>query len=82
MTQANLDQWRALASKELKGADPDSLNWETLEGIAKHNGPVARPAHWALEAYDARHPLDLGSHASAEAQVAAVADDVDRKTHV
>ena len=33
MTQANLDQWRALASKELKGADPDSLNWETLEGI-------------------------------------------------
>ncbi|WP_273502558.1 methylmalonyl-CoA mutase family protein, partial [Paracoccus sphaerophysae] len=33
MTQANLDQWRALASKELKGADPDSLNWDTLEGI-------------------------------------------------
>ncbi|SEH57830.1 methylmalonyl-CoA mutase [Paracoccus alkenifer] len=29
-----LDQWRALASKELKGADPDSLNWDTLEGIA------------------------------------------------
>ncbi|HMM08589.1 MAG TPA: methylmalonyl-CoA mutase [Paracoccus solventivorans] len=28
-----LDQWRALASKELKGADPDSLNWDTLEGI-------------------------------------------------
>ncbi|MDO5369740.1 methylmalonyl-CoA mutase [Paracoccus sp. (in: a-proteobacteria)] len=29
----DLDQWRALASKELKGADPDSLNWDTLEGI-------------------------------------------------
>ena len=28
-----LDQWRTLASKELKGADPDSLNWDTLEGI-------------------------------------------------
>ena len=29
----DLDQWRVLASKELKGADPDTLNWETLEGI-------------------------------------------------
>ena len=29
----DLDQWRALASKELKGADPDTLNWDTLEGI-------------------------------------------------
>ncbi len=36
MTDAkpDLDQWRALASKELKGRDPDSLNWDTLEGIA------------------------------------------------
>ena len=33
MTKANLDQWRALASKELRGADPDSLAWDTLEGI-------------------------------------------------
>ncbi|MBB1498198.1 methylmalonyl-CoA mutase [Paracoccus sp. MC1862] len=29
----DLDQWRAMASKELKGADPDTLNWDTLEGI-------------------------------------------------
>ena len=29
-----LNQWRALASKEMKGADPDSLIWNTLEGIA------------------------------------------------
>ncbi|MDS9468438.1 methylmalonyl-CoA mutase [Paracoccus sp. MBLB3053] len=28
-----LDDWRKLASKELKGAEPDSLNWHTLEGI-------------------------------------------------
>ncbi|HRO14522.1 MAG TPA: methylmalonyl-CoA mutase, partial [Paracoccus sp. (in: a-proteobacteria)] len=28
-----LDQWRALATKELKGADPDTLDWDTLEGI-------------------------------------------------
>ena len=33
MTKPTLDQWRALASKELKGADPDSLDWQTLEGI-------------------------------------------------
>ncbi len=26
--------WKALAAKELKGTDPDSLNWATLEGIA------------------------------------------------
>ena len=28
-----LDTWRALAAKELKGRDPASLNWQTLEGI-------------------------------------------------
>ncbi|MFT4151526.1 MAG: methylmalonyl-CoA mutase [Paracoccaceae bacterium] len=29
----NLDAWRAAATKELKGADPETLNWQTLEGI-------------------------------------------------
>ncbi len=28
------DEWRALAARELKGADPDTLTWETPEGIA------------------------------------------------
>ncbi|NKX43472.1 methylmalonyl-CoA mutase [Roseicyclus persicicus] len=28
-----LDAWRKLAAKELGGQDPDSLTWETLEGI-------------------------------------------------
>ena len=28
-----LEAWRKLAEKELRGTDPDSLNWETLEGI-------------------------------------------------
>ncbi len=32
MTDA-LKTWRALAEKELKGRDPDTLTWETLEGI-------------------------------------------------
>jgi methylmalonyl-CoA mutase len=30
----DLSKWRALAAKELKGADPESLTWNTLEGIA------------------------------------------------
>jgi methylmalonyl-CoA mutase len=30
----DLSKWRELAAKELKGADPDSLTWNTLEGIA------------------------------------------------
>ena len=29
-----LDTWRKLAEKELKGKSPDSLTWQTLEGIA------------------------------------------------
>ena len=33
MSKPNLAEWRALATKELKGADPDTLNRETLEGI-------------------------------------------------
>jgi methylmalonyl-CoA mutase len=30
----DLAAWRALAAKELRGRDPDSLTWDTLEGIA------------------------------------------------
>jgi dGTPase len=52
-----------------------NLSWEMLEGLAKHNGPVVAPG-WALAATDADYPLDLASHASLEAQVAAVADDI------
>jgi len=33
MTDTPLGDWRALAQKELRGHDPDSLTWETLEGI-------------------------------------------------
>ncbi len=31
---ADLDAWRQLAAKELKGRDPETLAWDTLEGIA------------------------------------------------
>ncbi|WP_338332296.1 deoxyguanosinetriphosphate triphosphohydrolase [Acetobacter sp. LMG 32666] len=52
-----------------------NLTWETLEGLAKHNGPVRRPSARLAEV-DALFPLDLGGYASAEAQVAALADDI------
>jgi dGTPase len=57
-----------------------NLTWETLEGLAKHNGPVAAPG-WALAEADAAFPLELGTHASLEAQVAAVADDIAYDNH-
>ena len=57
-----------------------NLSWETLEGLAKHNGPVRRPG-WALAAADAQMPLALGSWSSLEAQVAALADDIAYDNH-
>ena len=63
------------------GFDGLNLTWETLEGIAKHNGPVAEPAHYALQDYAAWHDLELGTHAGAEAQVAALSDDIAYNHH-
>lgn len=57
-----------------------NLSWEMLEGLAKHNGPVRSPG-WAMAAVDLAYPLDLASHASLEAQVAAVADDIAYDNH-
>lgn len=57
-----------------------NLSWETLEGLAKHNGPVAKRT-WAMAEIDAAWPLDLDSWASAEAQVAALADDIAYDNH-
>ena len=58
-----------------------NLTWETLEGIAKHNGPVTGKLPYALAEYNARHDLELGTYASAEAQVAALADDIAYNNH-
>ncbi|MDO5657344.1 MAG: deoxyguanosinetriphosphate triphosphohydrolase [Paracoccus sp. (in: a-proteobacteria)] len=63
------------------GFDGLNLTWETLEGIAKHNGPVAAPWPYALAEVNAAWDLELGSYASAEAQVAAVADDIAYNHH-
>ncbi len=57
-----------------------NLSWEALEGLAKHNGPVRNPG-WALAQADADYGLDLGSYASLEAQVAAIADDIAYDNH-
>ena len=57
-----------------------NLTWETLEGLAKHNGPVRDPG-WALAAADAAFPLDLSRWPSLEAQVAAIADDIAYDNH-
>ena len=63
------------------GFDGLNLTWETLEGIAKHNGPVLAPLPFALADYNARYDLELDTHASGEAQVAAVSDDVAYNNH-
>jgi dGTPase len=57
-----------------------NLSWETLEGLAKHNGPVASPS-WALAEANAQFPLDLGLWPSLEAQIAAIADDIAYDNH-
>ena len=57
-----------------------NLTWETLEGLAKHNGPQGTPG-WALAAANAERDLELGSWPSLEAQVAALADDIAYDNH-
>lgn len=63
------------------GFDGLNLTWETLEGLAKHNGPVTGDLPFALADYNARHDLELETHASGEAQVAAVSDDIAYNNH-
>jgi dGTPase len=57
-----------------------NLSWEVLEGLAKHNGPVAH-AGWALAQCDSAARLELSTYASLEAQIAAVSDDIAYDNH-
>ena len=57
-----------------------NLTREMLDGLAKHNGPVAEP-NWALREADADFDLELGSWPGLEAQVAAIADDIAYDNH-
>jgi dGTPase len=89
----NAQALRIVTRLERHYADFDGLNltWESLEGIAKHNGPLtgpnADPKHapeplpYALVQANALWDLELSTHASAEAQVAAIADDVAYSHH-
>ena len=79
----NAQALRIVTSLERHYADWDGLNltWETLEGIAKHNGPVIGEIPYALALYNERHDLELSTHASAEAQAAALADDIAYNNH-
>jgi dGTPase len=78
----NANTLRALMRLEspYPGHEGLNLTWEVLEGLAKHNGPVAEP-NWALAELDAAFPLALRDWPSLEAQVAAVADDIAYDNH-
>jgi len=78
----NAHTLRTLMKIENAYPDHDGLNltWETLEGLAKHNGPLAKPS-WALADINAMIDLDLERWPSLEAQIAAVADDIAYDNH-
>jgi len=79
----NAQTIRIVTALERHYAAFDGLNltWETLEGIAKHNGPVGGLLPYGLAEYQARHDLELDSYASAEAQAAAISDDIAYNNH-
>jgi dGTPase len=83
----NVQTFRVVTKLERRYPRFDGLNltWETLEGVIKHNGPVvdklAKPSWSAIAEFDAEYDLRLGGWASAEAQVAALADDIAYNNH-
>ncbi|MDB5651128.1 MAG: deoxyguanosinetriphosphate triphosphohydrolase [Hyphomicrobiales bacterium] len=91
----NAQALRIVTKLERRYAAYDGLNlaWETLEGLVKHNGPLTdaagqpigryakRGVPTAIVEYDARQGLDLSTFASAEAQCAAIADDIAYNAH-
>ena len=83
----NVQTFRVVTQLEVRYPTFVGLNlaWETLEGVVKHNGPVAHrlnePAWAAIASYNQRHDLQLSSYASAEAQTGAIADDIAYNNH-
>ncbi|MBT3533937.1 MAG: deoxyguanosinetriphosphate triphosphohydrolase [Rhodospirillaceae bacterium] len=80
----NAQALRVITLLEHRYADFPGLNltWETLEGTVKHNGPVLDdPLPLATAEYIAEHDLELTTYAGAEAQVAALADDIAYDNH-
>jgi dGTPase len=91
----NAQTLRVVTSLEHRYPEFDGLNltWETLEGIVKHNGPLAERNGAAvgryrdhgipsgISGYTRTYDLELWSFASLEAQVAAIADDIAYDAH-
>ena len=89
----NAQTLRTVTTLERRYAAFDGLNltWETLEGLVKHNGPLTDRAGSPVGRYRERglpraiheYPddLELWSFASAEAQLAALADDIAYDAH-
>jgi len=83
----NVQTFRVVTELELRYPHFKGLNltWETLEGVVKHNGPVTerldRPSWRAVAEYDRDYPLETSGWASAEAQVAALSDDIAYNNH-
>ena len=86
----NVQSFRIVTQLETRYARYDGLNltWESLEGLIKHNGPPAGTGKArdervvrALRRFQEAMDLELDQHASGEAQVAALADDIAWHTH-
>jgi dGTPase len=88
----NAQSLKVVTALERKYAGFDGLNltFVTLEGLVKHNGPLAgmhamsatpAPLLRAIEAAELKEHLHLSRFAPAEAQVAATADDIAYNNH-
>ncbi len=82
----NAQSLRIVTKLERRYAEFDGLNltWESLEGLVKHNGPLTvgkKPIAQPIIDYCQIHDLEIGTFASLEAQVAAIADDIAYNTH-
>lgn len=91
----NAQTLRIVTRLERRYASFDGLNlsWETIEGLIKHNGPLVDAQGVPLKSYGREtipaaiaeasmlRGIDLSSFASAEAQVAALSDDIAYDAH-
>lgn len=79
----NAQSLRVVTHLERKYAGFDGLNlsWESLEGLVKHNGPLHTPTNPFLKRYLSEYDLQPETWASAEAQAAAIADDIAYYNH-
>ena len=79
----NAQTLRVVTVLERRYAAFDGLNltWDTLEGVVKHNGPLIDHIPTYIADYSAEDDLELSTHPSAEAQIAALADDIAYTNH-